>query len=109
MNQIITKGRKCLQAGRWILVFPEGTRTPVGKTGHYRIGGARLAVATGYPVVPVAHNAGYFWPKRSFIKNPGTIRIVIGPLIETKDQPAEEVLKKAKDWIEETMLTLTPS
>jgi 1-acyl-sn-glycerol-3-phosphate acyltransferase len=108
MHQIIIKGRKCLEAGRWILVFPEGTRTPPGKVGHYRIGGARLAVATGYPVIPVAHNAGYFWPKRSFIKTPGTIRVVIGPVIKTEGRPAEEVLAKAKYWIEETMLGLVP-
>jgi 1-acyl-sn-glycerol-3-phosphate acyltransferase len=108
LNQIINKGKKCLNAGRWILVFPEGTRIPPGQVGKYRIGGARLAVATGYPVIPVAHNAGYFWPKRSFIKNPGTIRVVIGPLMATKDRTAEEVLKQAKHWIEATMLHLKP-
>ena len=106
MSQIITKGKKCLEAGRWILVFPEGTRIPPGQIGHYRIGGARLATETGYPVIPVAHNAGYFWPKRSFIKTPGTIRVVIGPLIETKNRSAEEVLEEAKNWIENTMRRL---
>ncbi len=106
MSQIITKGRKCLEAGRWILVFPEGTRIPFGEVGKYRVGGARLATATGYPVIPVAHNAGLFWPKRSFIKTPGTIHIVIGPLIETKDRSAEEVLSEAKNWIESTMKKL---
>jgi 1-acyl-sn-glycerol-3-phosphate acyltransferase len=107
MNQIITKGRKCLEAGRWILVFPEGTRIPPGKIGKYRIGGARLATETGYPVIPIAHNAGYFWPKRSFIKTPGTIHVVIGPLIETKNRSAEEVLADAKNWIEDTMINLS--
>ncbi len=106
MSQIITKGRKCLEAGRWILVFPEGTRIPFGEVGKYRVGGARLATATGYPVIPVAHNAGRFWPKRSFIKTPGTIHVVIGPLIETKDRSAEDVLAEAKNWIEDTMKKL---
>lgn len=106
MMQIIRKGKKCLEAGRWILVFPEGTRTAVGKVGKYRLGGARLAVETGYPVLPVAHNAGYFWPRRRFIKYPGTVRVVFGPMIETKNRTAEEVLAKTKNWIEETMLKI---
>lgn len=106
MEQIIKKGRKCLQRGRWILVFPEGTRIAPRKQGKYRIGGARLATTTGYPVVPVAHNAGTYWPKNGFIKKPGTIRVVIGPLIETKDKKPEDVLEQAKNWIEKTMTRL---
>jgi len=103
MQQIIKKGKEYLDAGRWIMVFPEGTRMPVGVVGHYKLGGARLASATGYPVVPVAHNAGIYWPKRKFIKNPGTIRVVIGPLIESKGKEAEDILNEAKTWIENTM------
>lgn len=106
MSQIIKKGKKCLDEGRWIVVFPEGTRTAPGEVGDYRVGGAQLAVKTGYPVIPVAHNAGYFWPKRKFIKRPGIIRIVIGPLIETKGRKADEVLQEAKGWIEATMLKI---
>ncbi|HSW94078.1 MAG TPA: lysophospholipid acyltransferase family protein [Gammaproteobacteria bacterium] len=103
MEQIITQGKTCLDAGRWILVFPEGTRIPYGKVGHYKAGGARLAVETGYPIIPVAHNAGRFWPKRGFIKKPGTVQIIIGPLIETKNRAADEVLLQAKNWIEGTI------
>jgi len=103
MQQIIDKGRKCLSEGRSIMIFPEGTRVPFGKVGHYKMGGARLAAATHYPIIPVAHNAGWFWPKRSFIKKPGTITVVIGPLIEAGDLKPEELLKLTKDWIEGTM------
>jgi 1-acyl-sn-glycerol-3-phosphate acyltransferase len=103
MEQIIKKGKICLEAGRWILMFPEGTRIPYGKVGQYKAGGVRLAVATGYPVIPVAHNAGRFWPKRSFIKKPGTVQMVIGPLIETQHKTAEQVLTEVKTWIEETI------
>lgn len=106
MQQVITKGKKCLEQGRWVLVFPEGTRTPSGKIGHYKLGGARLAHATGYPVLPIAHNAGRFWPKRQFIKRPGTVRVVIGPLIQSKDRSPDEILTMAKRWIEETMLRI---
>lgn len=103
MQQIITKGKKALEAGRWILVFPEGTRVPYGVAGHYKIGGARLATATGYPVLPVAHNAGKFWQRRKFIKQPGTVRVVFGPLIETTGRKPEDVIAETKDWIESTM------
>jgi 1-acyl-sn-glycerol-3-phosphate acyltransferase len=106
MSQIITQGKKYLDAGRWVLVFPEGTRIAPGEVGKYRLGGARLAVEAGYPILPVAHNAGYYWSRRKFIKTPGTIKLVYGPLIETKGRTAEEVLQLTKDWIETTMLTL---
>jgi 1-acyl-sn-glycerol-3-phosphate acyltransferase len=103
MTQVITQGRKCLEAGRWVLVFPEGTRILPGKVGRYHMGGARLAVETGYPILPVAHNAGYFWSRRQFLKRPGTIHVVIGPLIESKGRTAEEVLELTKNWIENTV------
>jgi 1-acyl-sn-glycerol-3-phosphate acyltransferase len=103
MQQIIQQGKKKLDEGRWVIIFPEGTRIPYGKIGKYRLGGGRLAHATGYPVIPVAHNAGKFWPKRQFIKRPGTIRVVIGPIIESKDKTAEEIVEAAKSWIEETV------
>lgn len=103
MQQIINKGSQYLKQGRWIMVFPEGTRIPVGHVGKYHLGGARLAVATEAPVIPVAHNAGYFWPRRKFIKHPGTIRVVIGPVIESKGRTADEVMSLAKNWIETTV------
>lgn len=106
MEQIIKQGKKCLDMGRWILVFPEGTRIPVGKIGKYKLGGARLAVATGYPVIPVAHDAGRYWARRKFIKNPGTIHVVIGPLIETSQRTPDEVLEQAKNWIEKTIVKM---
>jgi 1-acyl-sn-glycerol-3-phosphate acyltransferase len=103
LTQIIEKGKKCIEAGRWILVFPEGTRIMPGHVGKYHLGGARLAVAAGCPVLPVAHNAGRFWYKRKFIKRPGTIRVVFGPLIETVGRTPEEVLGLTKEWIETTV------
>ncbi len=103
MDQIIRQGKKCLDAGRPIIMFPEGTRIPYGKIGNYRPGGARLAIATGYPIIPVAHNAGRFWGKRSIVKHPGTIRLVIGKPIESQGKKAEELMTEAKNWIEETV------
>jgi 1-acyl-sn-glycerol-3-phosphate acyltransferase len=107
MEQIIKKGTQCLKKGRWILVFPEGTRIPPGKIGNYRLGGARLAIAAGgYPILPIAHNAGHFWKKNTFLKYPGTVHIVIGPIIETMNRKPEEVTEQAKNWIENTILKI---
>ena len=103
VSQLIEQGRRHLDAGRWVIIFPEGTRVAPGQTGRYGIGGAALAQATGYPVVPVAHNAGEFWPRRRFLKRPGTIRLVVGPTISTQGKTAEQIRDEARDWIEGTM------
>jgi 1-acyl-sn-glycerol-3-phosphate acyltransferase len=70
--------------------------------------GVLLAAAEGLPVVPVAHNAGYFWPRRGWLKKPGTIRVVIGPPIETKGAEPRAVNERAQQWIEQTLDTLRP-
>jgi len=103
IKQLITEGKKKLDAGKWMVLFPEGTRTAPGKTKKYKIGGALLAEKSGYPVIPIAHNAGEFWPRHSFIKWPGTISVVIGPAIESKGRSAEEINKEVFDWIEAAM------
>ena len=84
VRQMIEQGRERLAAGMWIVVFPEGTRMPPGETRRYGVGGAAVAAETGALVVPVAHNAGYFWPRRGLLKKPGTIRVVIGKPIVTQ-------------------------
>lgn len=101
--QVIEQGQERLQRGIWIVVFPEGTRMAPGTTRRYGIGGAALAAESGYPVVPVAHNAGSFWPRRGFLKKPGTIRVVIGPVIHTHGKSAEDINRAAEKWIETTM------
>ena len=103
IEQLVEQGRERLEKGCWIIIFPEGTRIAPGKKGRYRIGGAVLAERTGYPVTPVAHNAGEFWPKGAFIKKPGTINVVIGPVIESKNKTPEDLIKEVENWIESTM------
>jgi len=103
IKQLIKEGKKKLNAGKWMVLFPEGTRTQPGKTRKFKIGGALLAEKSGYPVIPIAHNAGEFWPKHSFIKWPGTISVVIGPAIESKGRKAEEINEDVFNWIESTM------
>jgi 1-acyl-sn-glycerol-3-phosphate acyltransferase len=106
MKQIIRRGSEVLKQGRWVLIFPEGTRINYGEVGKYRLGGARLAVDAGVPIIPVAHNAGLFWAKRKFIKRPGTVHLIYGPPIETQGRTAEEVMALTQDWIETKMQEL---
>src|SRR5690606_3392600 len=74
-EQVANQGARKLAEDRWIIIFPEGTRTRAGSQGKYKTGGARLAVRTGAPVVPIAVNSGEFWPRRTFVLRPGTITV----------------------------------
>ena len=103
IKQIVVQGIDRLKAGIWIVVFPEGTRVRPGQHIRYKLGGAILAAESGYPVVPVALNSGEYWPKKQFLKKPGTIKVVIGPPIQTRDRKPEEILAEAESWIESTM------
>ena len=103
IRQVIAQGRDRLSAGIWVIIFPEGTRVATGERRRWAQSGAVLAAQTGYPIIPVAHNAGHFWPRRKFLKRPGTIQLVIGPVIEPRDQDYGEVLWRAEDWVTRTM------
>ncbi|QEP43071.1 1-acyl-sn-glycerol-3-phosphate acyltransferase [Ectothiorhodospiraceae bacterium BW-2] len=106
LKQVLEQGAQRLQQGIWLVVFPEGTRTAYGsRESRYAIGGAMLAAKTGTTVVPVAHNAGQFWPKDSFIKKPGTITLSIGPPI-VADQKAAAINQQAQEWIEAECLRI---
>lgn len=102
ISQLLSKGKNLLDSGRWLAIFPEGTRVSPGQHKRYKIGGALLAAESGYQVVPVAHNAGEFWPKRGFVKKSGIIKLVIGPTIKSEGRKAEEILAEAESWIRST-------
>jgi 1-acyl-sn-glycerol-3-phosphate acyltransferase len=103
VQQIIEQGRDRLANGFCVVVFPEGTRVAPHHQRRFGIGGAVLAVESGHPVVPVAHNAGHYWRRRSFVKKPGTIQVVIGPAIDPKGMTAEELNHKVETWMHDTM------
>jgi len=97
IKQVMTDGRARLEQGRWVVIFPEGTRSSVGTTGNYQPGGIILAQKAKAGILPMAHNAGAVWPKRGFVKMPGTITFRFLPYI-----PAEEVTSiKRNDLLEQ--------
>src|SRR4029079_18970764 len=100
MQQIATQGRERFSQGFWIVFYPEGTRIRAGQRGKYKTGGARLAVELGVPVLPVAHNAGYLWPKGLFGKRPGTLTVSIGKPIASAGKDAQTLMAEVEDWIE---------
>lgn len=106
LRQIEEQGRARLEAGLWVVIFPEGTRVKPGERGKYNIGGAWLAAKTGVPVIPIAHNAGRVWPKNALIKRPGEIVVSIGPAIASAGRKAGDINAEAEAWIEARMAGL---
>jgi len=106
LEQMLRQGIDRINKGFCIVIFPEGTRIKPKEIGKYHIGGAWLANKAKINIIPVAHNAGYFWPKNSFLKKPGEITVSIGLSINTSSITPEEANKIAKDWIELEMLKI---
>lgn len=101
VEQIRCQGTQRLADGFWVMCFPETTRMAPGQFRRFGLGGAVLAASTGAPVVPVAHNAGCYWRRRSFVKYPGAIQVHIGPVIETAGLDPEEINARAKAWVDQ--------
>ncbi len=103
LQQVKDQGKESLNDRFWVLIFPEGTRTPAGQLGKFTRGGAGLAHAAGSNILPVAHNAGDHWPMKSWIKKPGTIHVAIGPVINVGEMSVAEANDKAREWIENAL------
>ncbi len=99
LKQLVERGKVCLDEGRWLIIFPEGTRMAPGTMRKFGYGGALLAEKSGHPVVPIAHNAGHFWPRHGFLKKPGVIRVKIGPVINSRDLKAAQINEQAEQWM----------
>jgi len=103
IKQVIQQGEGFLKRSRWVVIFPEGTRTAPGETGKYQPGGIVLAHKAEAGILPMAHNAGVCWPKLSFIKKPGTIRVRFLPYIPAAEVAAtkrNDLLKRLETDIE---------
>jgi 1-acyl-sn-glycerol-3-phosphate acyltransferase len=106
--QVIEQGKARLEEGNWVMVYPEGTRMPPGETRRYGVSGALLAIESGRLLVPVAHNAGYYWPRRGLLKRPGVVRVVIGAPVAATGREVRELNEEIQAWVEATVRQLAP-
>ena len=107
-NKVVAQGRKLLDRGVWVIMFPEGTRIARGERGTYKTGGTRLAVETGAPVIPIAVTSAKCWPRKALIKRPGVVDVSIGLPIDSAGRDPEELMRQVEDWIESEMHRLDP-
>ena len=107
-NKVVAQGRKLLDRGVWVIMFPEGTRIARGERGTYKTGGTRLAVETGAPVIPIAVTSAKCWPRKALIKRPGVVDVSIGLPIASAGRDPEELMRQVEDWIESEMHRLDP-
>ena len=99
-GQVVEQGRARLDDGLWIVIFPEGTRVMPGQQRKYGASGAMLAIASGHQIVPIAHDAGEFWPRRGLLKRPGLIRVMIGPAIDPTGKEPRALTEEVRTSIE---------
>lgn len=109
VNQVIEQGMSRLKDGLWIIIFPEGTRVVAGETRKFGASGAMLAIASGKSVVPLSHNAGKFWPRRGFLKKPGTVRVIIGEAIEPAGKNPRDLNEEVRQSIEAGLARIASS
>ncbi len=101
VERLVAAARERLAAGRQIIVFPEGTRRPVGAEPQYKRGIGALYTALNVPCLPIALNSGLYWPRRSAIRKPGTVLVeILEPIPPGLEQSAfmkrlEEALETA--------------
>lgn len=106
--KVVEQGKALLAKGVWVIMFPEGTRIARGQQGQYKSGGARLAIATGAPVIPIAVTSAKCWPRKAFIKRPGVVDVSIGTPIPSAGRDADELTREVQQWIETEMQRLDP-
>jgi 1-acyl-sn-glycerol-3-phosphate acyltransferase len=106
--KVAQQGEVLMDRGKWIIMFPEGTRTPRGSKGDYKTGASRLAVATGAEVIPIAVTSGRCWPGKAFWFLPGVIDVSIGQPISAVGREPGELMAEVEQWIEAEMRRLDP-
>ena len=105
-KSLLLQGVDRIKSGNSVIVFPEGSRSDFGSIKRFSRGGAKLAVAANTDIVPIAHNAGYCWPARKFIKRPGLISVVIGDRMPIDDRDASQLTGDVEDWIRNRLAEL---
>lgn len=104
--KVSERGRALMVRGTWVIMFPEGTRTPRGRQGRYKSGASRLAIDAGVPIVPIAVTSARCWPRRSFLLRPGVIDVSIGKPIASGGRSHIDLMREVETWIETEMRRL---
>jgi len=107
-NKVAEQGRRFMAQGNWVIMFPEGTRTPRGSQGVYKSGASRLAIATDTPLVPIAVTSARCWPRKSFTLRAGIVDISIGKPIPVNGREPDDLMREVETWIEAEMRRLDP-
>ncbi len=107
-RKVVEQGTRIMAQGTWMIMFPEGTRTPRGSQGEYKSGASRLAGTTKTPLVPIAVTSARCWPRKSFLLRPGTIDISIGRPIHPQGRRPDDLMREVEAWIESEMRRLDP-
>ena len=108
-NKVALLGERLMEQGKWVIMFPEGTRSARGGQGIYKTGSARLALATNASIVPIAVASARCWPRKTFTFIPGTIEVSIGePITPRPGQSAGALMARVESWIENEMRRLDP-
>lgn len=100
LRQVKIQGVQRLQAGLNVLLFPEGTRVAPGTRSKYARSGPEIALESGALIVPVAVNAGYCWPPKSWMRYPGTVTVSFGEPIDPAGRTSRELIIQVENWIE---------
>ncbi|MEM8547367.1 MAG: lysophospholipid acyltransferase family protein [Pseudomonadota bacterium] len=106
VRSVVEQGKQALTDGTNVMIFPEGTRVQHGLTRKYGLSGFVLAGEAGVTIVPVAHDAGRFWPRRGIHKKPGTVSFIIGEPIVMGAREPRAVAREVQTWIEEQLREL---
>jgi 1-acyl-sn-glycerol-3-phosphate acyltransferase len=99
LRDMVRRAGKAVRDGRQLIIFPEGTRRPVGAPPHYKHGVAQIYKDSGVACLPVALNSGLFWPRRTFMRYPGTLVVeFLDPLPPGLSR--DEFIDRVRDAIE---------
>lgn len=106
LKEIVIQGKQRLENGYWVIIFPEGTRVAPRQKVRYTTSGSLLASEAQVAVIPVAHNAGSYWRRDTWIKKPGVIQVFIGESITSQHKTAKQITQEVETWIESKMSQL---
>ena len=101
IKKMISETKKSIEQGFSVILFPEGTRVDPGVQTMIKQGGIIMAKSLKIPIVPITHNAGEYWPKHSYAKYPGTIKILFGEPMRIEEKTSEEFKLEIENWMDQ--------